>query len=102
MAETLKVLRTDQEIDGLIDYLSNPELDIVAYDCETTGLSLDAEVVGLSVAADTELGFYVVTAAWDKEKKELIRLPNRTKVIHLLSLLLSKRLVMHNGLVDVN
>lgn len=98
--ETLKLIHTNEEIQGLIDYLK--DLDYIAYDTETTGLALNAQIVGLCVSADVELGWYVITAYWDTEAKELIQLDNRDKCKELLELLATKNLIMHNGTVDCN
>lgn len=96
--EVLHVISTDSEIDELIKYLGDKKY--VAYDCETTSLSLSAEIVGFSVCADIEEAYYIVTAVWDKDSKELIRLPTKDKIVELLTLLKSKQLITHNGLVD--
>lgn len=98
--ERLHVFSTDDEIDAVICYLD--DYDYVAYDTETTGLEQDATIVGLSVCADPEEAFYIVTAYWDVEQKKLIRHPNRDKVIELLKVLQTKSLVMHNAVVDCN
>lgn len=63
-AEKLHVISTNEEIDALIEYLSNPEHVICAYDCETDGLPLSARVVGLSVSVDPVEAFYVVTRVY--------------------------------------
>lgn len=98
--EYLHVIKEPWEIDILIEYLKDYEY--VAYDTETTGLALDAEVVGFSVACGINRGWYIITKEWDKEKKELIRHPHMDKYLEVLSILRTKKLVMHNALVDVN
>lgn len=64
MSESLIVLRTEEEIDALIEHLQDESKPFCAYDTETTGLSLGAQVVGLSVCTDPEEAFYVVTREW--------------------------------------
>ena len=101
MEEKLRVLRTDEDIAQLLTYLSNPELGYVAFDTETTGLSLDAQVIGFSVCAEINLGFYVVLAEW-RGGDGLVWLDNRSRATEVLELLLTKSLVMHNAVVDIN
>lgn len=106
-SETLKVLRTVDEISGLIDYLQDK--DIAAYDDETDGLALSAQVIGFSVAAEETIGFYVVLAEYrldppvdgQPQTGKLVFLDNREKAIELLNLLREKSLIMHNATVDV-
>src|SRR4051812_32975684 len=69
--EKLNVLYTNEQLDQLIKYLKNPEVTFVAYDCETTGLSGDATVIGFSVCADIEEAFYVVLDEWKPEFKDV-------------------------------
>lgn len=68
MSESLIVLKTAEEIDALIEYISNPELQLVAFDTETTGLSHSAQIVGLSVCAEDSQAYYVVTREWQFDK----------------------------------
>lgn len=100
VVENLYVLRTDEDIDVCIEYLQS--FEYIAYDTETTGLATDAEVIGFSVAAEVDCGFYVLLAEWDKEKQELIRHPIKEKAKELLRLLQTKAIIMHNAIVDVN
>lgn len=101
MSETLRVLRTDAEITELLEYISDPALVYVAYDTETTGLSLDAQVIGFSVCADIDLGFYVVLGEW-RGTGGLVWLDNRDSASKVLEILRSKSLIMHNAVVDIN
>lgn len=64
MSESLIVLRTNEEIDSLIQHILNPDFQLCAYDCETTGLEQTARIVGLSVCVDETEAFYVVTKEW--------------------------------------
>lgn len=64
MSESLVVLRTEEEIDALADFISEPGFVFCSYDNETDGLPLSALVVGLSVSVDPEEAFYVVTREW--------------------------------------
>lgn len=98
--EFLHVIREPWEMDVLLDYLKS--FEYVAYDTETTGLALDAEIVGFSVSCEADRAFYIITSEWDVEKKELIRHPYREKYLEVLHVLQTKKLIMHNALVDVN
>lgn len=100
MTEHLHVIKEDWQIDVLLGYLKDHEY--VAYDTETTGLDHDAEVIGMSFSSEVDRAFYIITAEWDKENKKLIRHPNREKVIEVLKLAQTKKLIMHNAIVDVN
>ncbi len=66
-AEKLKVLRTLQEMRELEAYLADK--DFIAFDTETTGVTKDSQVIGFSVAADVDEGFYVVLSEWVPKKK---------------------------------
>jgi DNA polymerase I-like protein with 3'-5' exonuclease and polymerase domains len=68
--EILMVVRTVEELERVKDYLLNSEFDFVAYDTETTGLEKDCELVGFSVAAELEIGIYVVLAEWNPNNRE--------------------------------
>jgi DNA polymerase I-like protein with 3'-5' exonuclease and polymerase domains len=103
MSEQLYVIQTNEEIQDLIDKLNSPECEgFVAYDTETTGLDQDAEIIGLSVSFNVEVGYYILRSYWDVESKKLIRLDNMDKVKELLTVLTTKNLVMHNATVDCN
>lgn len=94
------ILRTNEDIDILIGYLSN--FKYIAADSETNGLPLDALVTGISLCAEDGLAFYVVIREWNKDTKTLDDLPNRAKVIELLNVLLTKSLIGHNFIADAN
>lgn len=102
MSEVLKVLRTNEELQEVIDYLNDPDRVYTSYDCETTGLEKDALVVGFSVCCDIDLAYYVVRAYWDKEQQKLIWLDNEAKAKEIIELLKTKELVTQNGTVDFN
>lgn len=96
---TLKILDKPNEIRELINYLSDK--DIVTYDTETTGLHKTSEIIGYSVCAEDNIAYYVILAAWNKEKSALDYYPeNRVVSQDLIELLKSKQLVMHNAVFD--
>lgn len=98
MAEKLKVLRTIQQLRELEAYLADKEY--VAFDTETTGITKDSEVIGFSVAADVEEGFYVVLSFWDTQEGRLIALDTKAAAPAFLKCLQGKQLIMHNGIFD--
>ncbi len=81
-----------------MDYLEDKVF--VAFDTETTGLSHDAEVVGFSVSADIELGYYVVLKRWDKVNATLNEVIPAEVGSLVLEMLTTKKLIMHNGVFD--
>jgi DNA polymerase I-like protein with 3'-5' exonuclease and polymerase domains len=78
------------------------DADIVAYDCETTGLHKGAEVIGFSVCADEDRAFYIVMATWNKEQNKLIYPDEdyKKEVLQIIYTLVGKRLIMHNAIFD--
>lgn len=98
MSEVLNVISSDEEIQELINYLQDKEF--IAVDTETTSVRRDATVVGISVCAEESIGYYVITAMYDPEAKELVMVPNREQVNNLLRLLKTKQLVFQNALFD--
>ncbi len=94
--ENLIVIQTCEEFDRLQAYLDSLETDIIAFDTETTGLGPDAEVIGYSIAGETDIGIYVVLSYWDKEQQKLIYTGLKEKSKPIIEWLKTKRLVMHN------
>jgi DNA polymerase I-like protein with 3'-5' exonuclease and polymerase domains len=64
--EKLIVIRTLKELDDLVVYLSDK--DYVAFDTETDGVEKSSRVIGFSVAAEPEVGYYVVLSEWIVEE----------------------------------
>lgn len=96
--EKLIVIRTLAELIKLEEYLADKEY--ISYDTETTGLKRGSEIIGFSVCADIEVGYYVITSAWDVDKQELISLPTKERAAHTVGLLRGKKLIMHNAIFD--
>lgn len=96
--ETLKIVRTLKELESLSDYLKDKEY--VSYDIETTGLEKRSEIIGLSVCADPEVGYYVIFSYWDVEAKKLQYLETHSAAKNFVESLKSKKLIMHNGVFD--
>lgn len=98
MAEKLTVIREASKVLELIEYLRDK--DFVAYDTETTGLEKGSTIIGLSVAADVEEGYYVILHAWNVETQKLDALETNEYVRPLLEMIKSKQLIMHNAIFD--
>lgn len=76
--------------------------DIVAYDCETTGLTKRDEVIGFSICAEEGKAFYVILAFWVPEISGF-SYPGeefRSIVLNIIKDLKTKKLVMHNSVFD--
>lgn len=98
MGQQLIILRTNEEVETLKEYLADK--DIVTFDTETTGITEESEIIGYSVCAEPGLGFYVITAAWNKETQTLDYLETRNGAPEVMEVLKTRRLVMHNGVFD--
>lgn len=96
--EQLKIVRTTTQLAELYKYLEDKEY--VAYDTETTGLGPEAEIIGFSVCAEIELGWYVVCSAWDVSQQKLIYTEVKAHTKAILELLVTKRLIMQNAIFD--
>ena len=83
MKETLRVLKTLSELDELREYIAISE--VIAYDTETTGVDKDAKIIGFSISADVDIGYYVVLSYWDVEKQELIELETMSAAKEIIS-----------------
>ncbi len=98
MVEKLILVKTLADLTKLEDYLK--PFEYIAYDCETTGLDKDAEVIGFSVCADVEVAYYVVLAYWDVQEAKLKYLETQDGAAGFLNKLVGKPLVMHNAVFD--
>lgn len=98
MKPKLTVIDSPAGISELIEYLRDK--DLVAYDCETTGVHAGAEVIGVSVAATLTEAFYVILSVFDTETQTLVHLENHDYILPLIELLKTKRIIAHNGVFD--
>lgn len=96
--EKLIVIKTLQQLDELREYIK--ENDFLAVDTETTGTEKGSAVIGFSVSAHVDLGYYVVLSYWDVEQQKIVELETKEAAKDILSLLLDKNLVMHNATFD--
>lgn len=99
MSDQLIVIDTLSAIKELGGYLADK--DIIAYDCETTGLSRNDEIIGYSVCAEEGKAFYVILAYWDVATNSLKYIEGAKEAsTALINSLLGKSLVMHNATFD--
>ena len=96
---------TDKEtVNLLIQHIQ--ESNIIAYDTETDSLNMrKGQIVGFSVSGDIGIGFYMPTMAWSHENESLDELTIEGIGCHtiakkILSMLIGKKLVMHNASFD--
>lgn len=94
--QLIKIIRTASEIEELKTYLLDK--DYIAFDTETTGVEYGSEIIGFSVCAETNLGYYVILAEWAEGR--LNWLETREQAKEFLFYLKTKNLVMHNGVFD--
>lgn len=96
--EQLIVLRTLQEAESLYNYLLDKEF--VAYDTETTGLDSECKIIGFSICADTDIGYYLILSEWDSKLQKMVDLETKEKAKSIVELLKTKKLIMHNAIFD--
>ena len=96
---------TDKEtVNLLIQHIN--ESNVIAYDTETDSLNMrKGRIVGFSVSGDIGIGFYMPTMAWNYDTSTLDELQIEGIGCHtiakkILSMLIGKKLVMHNASFD--
>jgi len=93
------VIDKAQDIEPVIEALQKAEY--VAYDCETTGLSEESQVIGFSMCWEETTAYYVVLSQWDPVAQSMVKTSVESRHIsEIMSLLSQKKLVMHNGVFD--
>lgn len=96
--ENLIIVRTLHQLLSLSSYLKDKQY--IAYDCETTGLDKEAEIIGFSVCAEVDIAYYVVLSEWDQEQQKLIECETKKGAKSFLEELKDKSLIMHNAVFD--
>lgn len=96
---------TDKEtVNLLIQHIN--ESNVIAYDTETDSLNMrKGKIVGFSVSGDIGIGFYMPTMQWNHATETLDELQIEGMGCHtiakkILSMLVGKKLVMHNASFD--
>lgn len=93
-----------ETVDLLIQHIN--EKEILAYDTETTSLNpRKGKIIGFSVSGEEGLGFYMPTMVWNTETESLEECQIEGIGCHkiarkLISMLVGKKLVMHNASFD--
>lgn len=96
--QKLILIRTKEGVRELCQYLEDKT--VMSVDTETTGLKVDSEIIGISICAEDDIGYYIVTAEWDVGGQALRYLDTKDEIPNLLKLLTSKKLIFHNGVYD--
>lgn len=105
MEKNYKIITTQEGVVELAKYIKNG--NIISYDTETTSVNpRNGMIIGFSVSANLNEGYYFPTRIWDAEKQELIDLEISGKKCdeiakQLIQLLKGKKLVTHNGSFDI-
>lgn len=108
MNETLQkryyLVDSKESINLLIQHIT--ESEIIAYDTETDSLNMrKGKIVGFAISGEIGIGFYLPTMRWDTEKEALCEVEiegigGHTIAKKILTLLVGKKLVMHNSSYD--
>jgi DNA polymerase I-like protein with 3'-5' exonuclease and polymerase domains len=98
MSEKLIIIRQAEDIETLKDYISDK--DIISFDTETNGTDKESKIIGFSISAETDIGFYVILSYFDNASQTLIDLPFKEQAKDFLYQLVNKRLIMHNAGFD--
>ncbi len=96
--EKLIVIKTLSELQKLKEYIRDK--DYIALDTETTGVEAKSEIIGFSICAEVEIGYYVVLSYWDVEAKKLVQLETLKGARDFLLALKGKSLIMQNAPFD--
>ena len=99
-------VRTKEQLIEMHQHILNS--DIIAYDTETTSLNpRTGTIIGFSVSGDIGVGYYLPTWVWNVESQKLDPIYYNGTTLgddiakKLISILQTKRLVMHNGSFDI-
>ena len=105
MDKVYKIITTEDGVVELANYIKNG--NIIAYDTETTSVNpRTGQIIGFSVSANINEGYYFPTRVWNSDKQELEDLYVSGKKCddiakQLINMLKGKKLVMHNGSFDI-
>lgn len=96
------LIDSEEKLEEAISHLK--ESEYVAYDTETTGLNVRKEkVIGFSFTGKPKIGYYFPVFFWNKYIHSLMTHSFYTKerCDELLSILKTKKLIMHNASFDI-
>lgn len=100
-----RVVQSSEDLNEFFDYLKEDN-EFIAFDIETNGVNeRTCRVVGISVTAYIDEGWYLPLAIWDHEKQVLnptFEKEEEQEIIEdICKLLLKRKLIMHNGIFDI-
>ena len=105
MSKSYKIITDQAGVVELANYIKNG--NIIAYDIETTSVNpRTGMIIGFSVSANIDEGYYFPTRYWDTQRQALVDSYIGGKSCdeiakQLINLLKGKKLVMHNGSFDI-
>jgi len=105
MEKAYKIITDQAGVVELAEYIKKG--NIISFDTETTSVNpRTGKIIGFSISANINEGYYFPTRAWNNEKQELEDLYISGKkcddiAIQLIKMLKGKKLVMHNASFDV-
>ncbi len=105
MSKSYKIITDQAGVVELAMYIQKGT--IIAYDIETTSVNpRTGKIIGFSVSANIDEGYYFPTRKWNPQTQELEDLSIAGRSCddiakHLISILKGKNLVMHNGSFDI-
>ena len=103
--KSYKIITDEPGVVELMNYIKDG--NIIAYDTETTSVNpRQGDIIGFSVSANLNEGYYFPTKVWNNDTQSIEDLYIGGKrcediAVKLISLLVGKKLVMHNGSFDV-
>lgn len=91
----MKTLSQLQELEKYIE-----DKQYIAYDTETDGVGKESRVIGFSICADIEVGYYVILSYWDSIRSSLLDLETKEGAKRFVERLSGKALIMQNAPFD--
>lgn len=92
------IIKTIDQLNELVDYIHAN--DFLSFDTETTGVDKESKIIGYSVSADYDTGYYVILRSWNPETQQLVTEETESHTADILRLLVGKNLIMHNAIFD--
>jgi len=94
------------ELNSVLDYLEDPQNDVVAFDIETNSAEeKTAKIIGIGVSCAFDSGIYIPFRKYDRTTETLVEIldpiTEKEFVAELCRILLKKKLVMHNAVFDI-
>ncbi len=96
----LNIVTAVDQLADLYTYLLDDDKQFVSYDTETTGTDIESKIIGLSLSAELDVGYYVILHEWNVTEQRLVEYETNKAIKPLLELLKKKQLIMHNAIFD--